>query len=315
MKGLFVPIDVNFPIDPKVVRVSAAAKLTYLQSLMLAKQLLTDGRLEAKHLYHALDPEHVPQAAEIAAELVAAGLWEECEDGWMIPAWLKHNKPAREVEHDAASKRQAGQHGGRASAATRKQTPSRPEALCLPSASASAADSAKQTPTQSTETEVETETEPHSLRSCSSECVREDLPVESPCLDGLGIEPIPNALPEQPDFDLEQCLEPYRRAQAKRRRPVNELIVHLVARLLHTNPEVAQALGHQGTAQEVGAILADWVETGRPVQVQSLIPNGPNSRAPSGDPWWAVRLQRSLDPPRNNGHAVEATASTYPELR
>jgi hypothetical protein len=129
------------------------------------------------------------------------------------------------------------------------------------------------------------------------------------------VESIPNPLPAQPDFNLQECLEPVRSAQRKSRRPVNQLIVELVARRLHVDPVIAQTLGHQATAEEVGGILSDWAATGRPVQVQSLIPSGPNSRAPSGDPWWAVCLQRSLDPSRRNGQALDLATMAYRELR
>lgn len=96
MSRLFVPLDVNFCDDPKVIEAGPDAELVYLRSLMLAKRLGGDGFIHRNHLHRLCGGmtavEHqIVDAPTIAGYLVEAGLWVEVDDGWLIAAWLKHN--------------------------------------------------------------------------------------------------------------------------------------------------------------------------------------------------------------------------------
>lgn len=91
--GLYVPLDVNFSDDDKVLACSAEAQLVYLRGLMLSKRLDSDGFVHENHLarlceyfsYADIDP------ADLSRELTKAGLWEPVDNGWIVPSWAAHN--------------------------------------------------------------------------------------------------------------------------------------------------------------------------------------------------------------------------------
>lgn len=103
-RGLYVPLDVNYREDPKIIEAGAEAELVYLRSLVLAKRLTDrDGHVHRAHLTGlACDIDSVlrgeSQPVDIAADLVKSGLWIEDVDGWLIAAWLKHNPSAAEID-------------------------------------------------------------------------------------------------------------------------------------------------------------------------------------------------------------------------
>lgn len=103
-RGLYVPLDVNYRDDPKIIGAGPDAELVYLRSLVLAKRLTDrDGHIHRAHLLglcgdfdNIIHGEDVPD--DIAKALIDAGLWVEDGDGWRITAWLKHNPSAAEIE-------------------------------------------------------------------------------------------------------------------------------------------------------------------------------------------------------------------------
>lgn len=112
----WVKLDDNLPFNPKVRRVSVAARWSYVASICYAGNSCTDGYVPCGAL--AL----VDGTQRIATELVAAGLWEKAPDGWHIHDYLKHNRSKEKV----ASIAEAAREAGRASAAKRQQSVNEP---------------------------------------------------------------------------------------------------------------------------------------------------------------------------------------------
>ena len=104
--GLYLPLDVNFFDDPRVVRAGEKAAVLYLAMCLAAKRLGSDGQLEPLQI----DRLHVPGWKARLAVLVREELVLDLGDGaYTIAAWLQHNDPARVVAErraaDAARKR------------------------------------------------------------------------------------------------------------------------------------------------------------------------------------------------------------------
>lgn len=107
--GLFLPLDVNFMKDPKVIRARKAHKEApwlYLAMCLEAKQLGSDGILEGLQVERL----HVSPWRKLIAILVDVGLiYEIAPDTWAIAAWLVHNDLVAVVQDrraaDAARKR------------------------------------------------------------------------------------------------------------------------------------------------------------------------------------------------------------------
>ena len=86
---LFVPLDVEFATDPKILQAGPAAAYLYVCSLAYAKRAGTEGHIHANQLQVVAIGQK--GAANLAATLTAAGLWERTETGWLITAWHRHN--------------------------------------------------------------------------------------------------------------------------------------------------------------------------------------------------------------------------------
>lgn len=108
--GLFLPLDVNFMDDPKIVRSGESAAYLYLAMCLACKRLGVDGVLEPLQI----DRLHVPRWQKRLDILVREQLVIEVPDEngalvYGITAWYGHNDPAAEVERrkreDAARKR------------------------------------------------------------------------------------------------------------------------------------------------------------------------------------------------------------------
>lgn len=112
MARLWVPLDVDFQDDDRMVGVSAEAELLFLRSLALAKRLASDGRIRVAHL-RRLSDKLSGSAEKYAEELIDAGLWE-CEgtpgasdERFVIASWLRWNAAADEID-DVRERKSAG---------------------------------------------------------------------------------------------------------------------------------------------------------------------------------------------------------------
>ena len=101
----WVKLDDNLPLNPKVRRVSAPARWTYVASICYAGNSRTDGYVPCGAL--AL----VDGTPRIADELVSAGLWETAPDGWSIHDYLKHNRSKESAERVSERRSKAGSKG------------------------------------------------------------------------------------------------------------------------------------------------------------------------------------------------------------
>ena len=90
--GLFVPLDVDFAADEKIVDSSVTAEHVFIRALALCKRTLSDGVVTSSQLRREcekLDPLELGGALE---ELVSVGLFVRLGDGRMsIASWLKRN--------------------------------------------------------------------------------------------------------------------------------------------------------------------------------------------------------------------------------
>lgn len=96
MARLYVPLDVNYVDDPKVMRAGPYAELVYVRSMALAKRLNEDGRIDPCHVRRLCDGIEDPNA--VVAVLLEQGLWINENGHYRIAAWLKHNPSAAELD-------------------------------------------------------------------------------------------------------------------------------------------------------------------------------------------------------------------------
>jgi hypothetical protein len=86
----YVPLDVNYQMDPKILAAGASAECLYVRGLALCKRGATEGQVHSKQLQAlALGLPGAPM--KLARALVDAGLWVETGTGWYVVGWLKHN--------------------------------------------------------------------------------------------------------------------------------------------------------------------------------------------------------------------------------
>jgi len=109
---LYVPLDVEFATDPKILAAGPLAAYLFVVSLAYCKRSDRPGEIHAEQLrVLALGLPGNPR--KYADALVSVGLWEESDDGWIIPAWLKHNYSPDQLEQrkaTAKAKSELGNH-------------------------------------------------------------------------------------------------------------------------------------------------------------------------------------------------------------
>lgn len=102
----WVKIDDQFQDHPKFLEVSLAGVGLWVAGLAYSNRYLTDGFLTANAV------RRLGGAAKLTGELVAAGLWEPVDGGWLIHDYTDYNPPATRVQATRANRRAAGQKGG-----------------------------------------------------------------------------------------------------------------------------------------------------------------------------------------------------------
>jgi hypothetical protein len=110
--GLYLPLDVNFMDDPRIVRVGEKSAVLYLAMALACKRLGTDGRLEPIQV----DRLHIPNWKSRLRPLLDEQLVHDFDDGYYtIAAWFQHNEPQSVLEarrrDDAARKRRTPPSG------------------------------------------------------------------------------------------------------------------------------------------------------------------------------------------------------------
>lgn len=102
----WVKLSDTFAIEPRWDALSVHAFACHVAAMCDCAQKLTDGRLTTKAV-RRLPIVDDPEAA--AVELVAAGLWQKTDDGYLIVDYLKDQELAADVEDRIQSKRRYDQ--------------------------------------------------------------------------------------------------------------------------------------------------------------------------------------------------------------
>ena len=108
---LFVPLDVEFATDPKIIAAGPLASYVYLCALAHCKRAGRGGLVHRSQLRFIAPGVH--NVAKLAAVLVEVELWDATNDGWIIPAWEKHNLTAEQLDQrkqEASAKSLRGNH-------------------------------------------------------------------------------------------------------------------------------------------------------------------------------------------------------------
>ena len=109
---LYVPLDVEFATDPKILAAGPLAAYLFVCALAYCKRSDKPGEVHAEQLrVLALGLPGKPK--QYADTLVRVGLWTTTDDGWAIPSWLAHNLSPDQLEERKASakaKSELGNH-------------------------------------------------------------------------------------------------------------------------------------------------------------------------------------------------------------
>lgn len=104
-RNLYVPLDVNYPRDPKVRRAGPEAELLFLRSLAHCKGGRTDG------VIHDFDLEVVAvglnRVQSRVDSLIKVGLWETVPEGWRVVNWTKWNPLNADLDDRKEKQRKA----------------------------------------------------------------------------------------------------------------------------------------------------------------------------------------------------------------
>jgi hypothetical protein len=90
----------TFPEHPDVLDLTDAAFRAYVEALCYCSRNLTDGDMTAAAVLRRLGVR-----PKVAAELVAAGLWEQTPTGFAVVNYLKHQRTREQIERERASNR------------------------------------------------------------------------------------------------------------------------------------------------------------------------------------------------------------------
>lgn len=106
----WIRLDDQFPDHPKVVEAGPLASWLYVCGIGYCNRLLTDGFIPSGQVRKLAD---VDNAGDLAQRLVAVGLWDETEGGYLVHDYLDY-QPSREKALELREKRaEAGSRGGK----------------------------------------------------------------------------------------------------------------------------------------------------------------------------------------------------------
>ena len=105
MSTLYVPLDVEFDSDDKLILAGPMAELLYVRGLAFAKRTMSNGDITRAQL--AVVGRGIPSAAKHAARLVETGAWSATASGFHIAAWLKRNKSVDDITREREGKKAA----------------------------------------------------------------------------------------------------------------------------------------------------------------------------------------------------------------
>jgi hypothetical protein len=100
---LYLPVDVHFLDDDRIVAAGDAAALLFLAMCLKAKALGTDGRLSEIQISRLARPKWKSELRRLLD--VQAVLWDESTKDYFISAWFSHNEPISSIEARRAADR------------------------------------------------------------------------------------------------------------------------------------------------------------------------------------------------------------------
>jgi hypothetical protein len=125
----WIRLDDQFVDHPKIVGLSDSAFRLYIGGISYASRQLTDGILKRAVIKTLVGIRYPVKAAR---ELVNAGLWEVCDDGWRIHDYLDYQPSAAEIKEKRRKRAASGARGGRQkSSSGAKQNGSNLLGVCL----------------------------------------------------------------------------------------------------------------------------------------------------------------------------------------
>ena len=124
---IYVPLDVNYADNARIITAGEAAELLYIRGLCLVKRQLSDGYIDAVQLPRL----GLSNVEERAQRLVDVGLWERMPAvetraetmGYVVVGWLERNPSAEELAAVRQKKIEAGTIGGIQSGKVRRKQP------------------------------------------------------------------------------------------------------------------------------------------------------------------------------------------------
>lgn len=102
----FVKVEDGFPEHPKALDLGLAATGLWLQALCYCSRQLTDGFVPSGFVRRA-------GGQDVAGDLVAAGLWDETEGGWLIHDYAEYQRTRAQIADLSSKRSAAGKQGGR----------------------------------------------------------------------------------------------------------------------------------------------------------------------------------------------------------
>lgn len=171
--AIFVPLDVEYDTDDKIIEAGPLAELLYVRGLAFCKRKLNDGKIKRSQL--SVIAARIPNANKHAATLVEVGLWRATQTGWSVVAWSKRNRSRADVEAQRELASEAGIRGnhdrwhvGPEGKPSPKCPLCRKERIGLPDRVRSGAASPESESESESETEPKPEPEPETRENCQS---------------------------------------------------------------------------------------------------------------------------------------------------
>lgn len=90
-------VDENAPHNPKIYRAALDGLGWHIASVCFCNRYLTDGRIRVDELALIFPGVTKPVAVKLAKRMVATGLWDETDGGWVIHDFHEYNPSAEEV--------------------------------------------------------------------------------------------------------------------------------------------------------------------------------------------------------------------------
>lgn len=105
--NLFIPLDVNYADDDRIIEAGEKAELLYIRSLGFMKRTLSDGYIAEVQLQRI----GLPGISARVQSLLRVGLWVPAERGYNCPAYLKRNRSKAEIKETQRLEREAAALG------------------------------------------------------------------------------------------------------------------------------------------------------------------------------------------------------------